>query len=48
MVTSLAHCLDSCYLDTVRVSGAEGQKVAAMRVATLQSIHSDENFDLFW
>lgn len=30
------------------MSAAEGQKVAAMTVATLQSIRSDDNFDLFW
>ena len=30
------------------MSAAEGQKVVAMTVATLQSICSDDDFDLFW
>jgi len=30
------------------LSAAEGQSVAALTVTTLQSIHTDEMFDLFW
>ena len=32
----------------VDISAAEGQEVAALTVSTLQSIRSDEMFDLFW
>ena len=35
-------------LQSSTMSEAEGQKVAAMTVATLQSIRSDDNFDPFW
>ena len=35
-------------LQSSTMSAAEGQKVAAMTVATLQSIRLDDNFDLFW
>ena len=35
-------------LQSSTISAAEGQKVAAMTIAALQSIHSDVNFDLFW
>ena len=30
------------------LSAAEGQSVAALTITTLQSIHTDEMFDLFW
>ena len=35
-------------LQSSNMSAAEGQKIAMMTVATLQSIRSDDNFDLFW
>lgn len=35
-------------LQATRMSAAEGQKVAAMTLQTLQSIRSEENFKLFW
>jgi len=30
------------------MSAAEGQQIAEMTVCTLQSVRSDENFELFW
>lgn len=35
-------------LQSTAMSAAEGQKVAAMTVSALQSIRSDDMFDLFW
>ena len=35
-------------LQSTTMSAAEGQKLAKMTVSTLQSIRSDEKFDLFW
>ena len=35
-------------LQASSMSAAEGQKVADMTISTLQSIRSDENFQLFW
>ena len=38
----------SMTLQSLQISAAEGQKVADMTMTTLQSIQSDDNFDLFW
>jgi len=35
-------------LQHVSMSAAEGQQVASMTIATLKSMRSDEQFDLFW
>ena len=35
-------------LQSSSMSAAEGQKIAVMTISTLQSIHSNENFLLFW
>ena len=35
-------------LQSSSMSAADGQKVAALTVKTLESIRSAENFDLFW
>lgn len=35
-------------LQATHMSAAEGQKVAAMTLQTLQSVRSEENFKLFW
>ena len=35
-------------LQSTAMSAAEGQKIAAMTVGTLQSIRSDDKFELFW
>ena len=35
-------------LQHISMSAAEGQQVTSMTVATLNSICSDEQFDLFW
>ena len=42
-LTTLAkHC------SMLLLSAAEGQKIASMAVATLKSLRTDDNYDLFW
>ena len=43
------HCDDlDCTLEHTKLSAAEGQSIAALTVLTLQSICTDEMFNLFW
>ena len=43
------HCDNLCRtLQHTELSAAEGQSIAALTVSTLQSIRTDEMFNLFW
>ena len=35
-------------LQHASLSAAEGQKIASMAVATFKSLHTDDDYDLFW